>query len=308
MSIRKVGIVGTGLVGSTCAYSLVLMGIAKEIVLVDVDPDKAAGQAMDISHGVPLANPVRVVKGDYNTLEDAQIIVISAGMSQKPGETRLDLLRKNAEVFRIILSEILEKNSQCVLLIATNPVDVLTYVAWRLSGFPPERVIGSGTLLDTSRFRHALGEYFRVDPRSVHAYIIGEHGDSELPVWSLANIAGVRLAEYPGYDKTAMDSIFEGVKNSAYEIIRKKGATYYAIAIALSRIVETILGDHRTVLTVSCQVTDYHGVGDISIGVPAVVGKDGIARVIRLPLSSEEAETFRRSARRLREAIDLLGL
>ncbi len=303
----KVGIVGTGLVGSTFAYSLVLTGAASEVVLVDIDPDKAAGQAMDISHAVPLAHPVHVRSGSYGDLEGAKVVVVAAGVNQRPGETRLDLLRNNAEVFESVISQITENNRQCILLIATNPVDVLTYAAWRISGFSPRRVIGSGTLLDTSRLRHALAEHFRVDPRSIHAYIIGEHGDTELPVWSLANIAGGHLREFPGHSEREMAAIFEGVRTSAYEIIQKKGATYYAIAVALVRIVETIIGDHHTVLTVSSLVRDYQGIDDVCLSLPSVVGGNGIESVIRLPLAKGEVEALQRSARRLREAIDSLG-
>jgi L-lactate dehydrogenase len=287
---------------------MVLTGVASEVVLVDIDPDKAAGQAMDISHAVPLAHPVQVKSGGYQDLDGAQVVVIAAGVSQRPGETRLDLLKRNTEVFRSVIRSVTGNNRQCVLLVATNPVDVLTYVAWRLSGFPPRRVIGSGTLLDTSRLRHALGEHFRVDPRSIHAYIIGEHGDTELPVWSLANIAGMRLRDFPGHDEEEMAAIFEGVRTSAYEIIRRKGATYYAIAIALARIVETIIGDNRTVLTVSSLIRDYEGIDGICTSVPAVVGSGGIEKIIRLPLAPEEAEAFRHSSRLLREAIDSLDL
>lgn len=308
MTQGKVGIVGTGLVGSTFAYTMVLTGVASEVILVDIDPDKAAGQAMDISHAVPMAHPVQVRSGGYQDLDGAQVVVIAAGVSQRPGETRLDLLRRNAEVFRSVIGSITGNNRQCVLLVATNPVDVLTYVAWRLSGFPPRRVIGSGTLLDTSRLRHALAEHFRVDARSIHAYIIGEHGDTELPVWSLANIAGMKIRDFPGHSEEEMAAIFEGVRTSAYEIIRKKGATYYAIAIALARIVETIIGDHRTVLTVSSLIRDYEGIDEVCTSVPAVVGSGGIERIIRLPLAPEEAEAFRHSSRRLREAIDSLDL
>lgn len=305
---RKVAIVGAGLVGSTLAYTLMLTGVARDIVLVDLDEDRAIGQAMDISHGVALANPVQVAAGSYEALRGAQIVVVSAGVSQKPGETRLDLLKRNTEVFRDVIGKIIAHDDECVLLVATNPVDVLTYVAWRLSGLPASRVIGSGTVLDTSRLRHALGRYFQVDPRNVHAYVVGEHGDTELPLWSLANIAGIPIQNFPGYDKEALAEIFEAVRNSAYEIIRRKGATYFAIAVALARIIETVLADHRRIFTVSTLVQDYAGVGDVCIGVPAVVGQAGIHRILRLPLAPEEVDAFRKSAEVLKRAIASLEL
>lgn len=305
---RKVGVVGVGLVGSTLAYTLMLTGIAGEIALVDVDHDKAVGQAMDIAHGVALANPVGVTAGDYDALKGAQVVVISAGVNQRPGETRLDLLKRNTEVFRDVVAKIVRHNAECILLIATNPVDILTYVAWRLSGFPPNRIIGSGTILDTLRFRYALGQHFGVDPRNVHAYIVGEHGDTELPLWSLANIAGIPLRNFPGYDESALSEIFEVVKNSAYEIIRRKGATYFAIAVALARIIETILQNHRRILTVSTLVQDYMGIDDVCIGVPAVVGRTGVERILHLPLAPEEVAAFRASAEVLKKVASSLYL
>src|SRR5581483_1553016 len=231
----RIAIVGTGNVGSTFAYALLLSGLAAEIALIDANRSKAEGEAMDLNHAVPFAHPTRIWAGDYSDCAGALITVVAAGTNQKPGETRLALLQRNADIFAKIIPNIVEHNPRGILLIATNPVDVLTYASYNLSGLPAERVIGSGTILDTSRFRYLLSEYFGVDARSVHAYIIGEHGDSEVPVWSLANIAGMRLREFCAvrgcaYDPQAMEQIFARTRDAAYHIIQRKGATYYAVA------------------------------------------------------------------------------
>lgn len=300
----KLGVVGTGLVGSTFAYTVVLRGLASEMVLVDRDPHKAEGEAMDLNHAVPFARPMRVRSGDYADLAGAVVVCVAAGVGQRPGEDRLSLQQRNVEVMRDVISGIRRYCPDSIILMATNPVDIMTYVAWRLSGYPAGRVLGSGTILDTARLRHLLSDHHRVDPRSVHAHIIGEHGDSEVPVWSLANIAGIRLERYEGYDPVVHQDIFGRVRDAAYEIIRRKKATYYAIAVGLARIVESIVRDENSVLSVSALVEDYHGVSDIYIGVPAVVGRAGVEKIIELPLSDAEAEAFRRSAGVLRQQID----
>ncbi|MFB3813306.1 MAG: L-lactate dehydrogenase [Terriglobales bacterium] len=309
----RVAIVGTGAVGSTFAYALLLSGLAPEIVLIDINRARAEGESMDLNHALPFAHPTRIWAGDYPDCAGAAVTVIAAGVAQKPGETRLDLVKRNAEVFRSIIPQIAKHNPDGVLLIATNPVDVLTYVSWKFSGLPEQHVIGSGTILDTARFRYLLGQHFGVDPRSVHAYIIGEHGDSEVPVWSLANIAGMRLPVYAAAagiarDEAAMDEVFRCTRDAAYEIIRRKGATYYAVATGLMRIVEAILRDQRTVLSVSSVIHDYLGIDDVCLSLPTVVHRDGIERVLRLALAPGEADALRRSAAVLRRTIDELDL
>lgn len=304
----KLGVVGTGLVGSTFAYTAVLRGLASEIVLVDKRRDKAEGEAMDLSHAVPFARPVRVRSGDYRDLEGASVVCVAAGVGQRPGEDRLSLLGRNVEVLREVVAGITRHCPGTIILMASNPVDILAYAAWRLSGFPASRVIGSGTILDTARLRFLLSERHGVDPRSVHAYIVGEHGDSEVPVWSLANIAGIRLEDSPGYDPAVHREIFLKTRDAAYEIIKRKKATYYAIAVGLARIVESVLRDEHSVLSVSTLVEGYLGVRGVYLGVPAVVGRTGVERLIELPLADSEAEAFRRSAAILKEQAASLGL
>jgi L-lactate dehydrogenase len=307
----RVAVVGAGHVGSTFAYTLLLSGLASEIVLVDADRERAEGEAMDLNHAVPFARPTRVWAGEISECAGAPVTVIAAGANQRPGETRLDLVKRNAAIFAEIVPCIAEANPDGILLIATNPVDVLTHASLRLSGMPKERVIGSGTILDTARFRHLLSRHFRVDPRSVHAFIIGEHGDSEVPVWSLANIAGMRLpafcaAQGMPHDEGAMRRIFEQTRDAAYAIIEHKGATYYAVAAGLLRIVEAILRDQATVLSVSSLVDGAYGVRDVCLSLPTVVGRGGIERVLRLDLDADEAAGLRRSADVLKEIIGRL--
>jgi L-lactate dehydrogenase len=296
-----VAVIGTGNVGSSFAYALLLSGLAAEIVLLDLNHAKAEGEAMDLNHAVPFAHPTRIWSGTYHDCAGAAVTVIAAGAAQKPGETRLDLVRKNAAIFREIVPEVARSNPDGILLIATNPVDVLTLAAWKLSGLPAGRVIGSGTVLDTARFRFLLSRHFGVDPRSVHAFIVGEHGDSEVPVWSLANIAGMRLPDYcaahgVAYDAAAMDEIYRQTRDAAYAIIERKGATYYAVAAGLMRIVEAILRDQSTVLPVSNVVEDYYGISDVCLSLPAVITGQGVERMLRLALTDHEVEGLRRSA------------
>jgi len=301
----RIAIVGTGNVGSTFAYALLLSGLAAEIVLIDANRAKAEGEAMDLNHTVPFAPPTRIWAGDYADCAGAVVTVIAAGVGQKAGETRLDLLKRNAAVFAEIVPQIVRHNPDGILLIATNPVDILTYASLELSGLPPKRVIGSGTILDTARFRYLLSYHFQVDPRSVHAYIIGEHGDSEVPVWSLANIAGMRLRDFCAahnlpYDTQAMEEIFRQTRDAAYQIISRKGATYYAVAAGLMRIVEAILRDQRTVLSVSSRVEDYYGIRDVCLSLPTVIARSGVEWMLRLNLSEHEVETLQHSAEVLR--------
>jgi L-lactate dehydrogenase len=309
----RVAVVGTGAVGSTFAFSLLLGGLAAEIVMIDANARKAEGEAMDLMHAVPFARTTKIWAGSIDDCAGAAITVISAGAAQKPGETRLDLVRKNAAIFREIVPAVARCNPEGIILVATNPVDVLSYLTYRISGLPSARVIGSGTILDTARFRALLAEHYGVDPRSVHAYIAGEHGDTEVPVWSLANIAGMPLADFArangmGHDAARLQQIFEGTRDAAYQIIERKGATYYAVAAGLMRIVEAILRDQSTVLSVSSLMCDYYGIDDVYLSVPTVVGRAGVERTLRLALSAEEASGLRRSAELLRETIRTLDL
>lgn len=309
----RVAIVGVGNVGATFAYALLLSGLAAEIVLIDANRAKAEGEAMDLNHTVPFSHPTRVWAGDFPDCTGAVVTVLAAGAGQKPGETRLDLVKKNAEIWKQIVPEITRKNRDGILLIATNPVDVLTYAAWKLSGLPAQRVIGSGTILDTARFRYLLSEHFGVDARSVHAFIIGEHGDSEVPVWSSANIAGMRLQEFCEaqgipYDQRALNDIFLRTRDAAYRIIERKGATYYAVAAGLMRITQAILRNQNTVLSVSSLIRDYHGLSDVCFSLPTVVDRGGIERVLRLELDDAEIGKLRHSAEILKKTVQSLAL
>ncbi len=309
----KVVVVGAGYVGATFAYSLLQSGLASEIVLIDANRAKAEGEAMDLNHAVPLARPVRIWAGDYTDCAGAAVTVVTAGSAQRPGETRLDLTARNVEIFRSIIPQIAQNNPKGILLIATNPVDVLTYASWKLSGLPRERVIGSGTILDTARFRYLLSQYFQVDARSVHAYIIGEHGDSEVPVWSLANIAGMHLPVYCRQNNmhcvdADLQDIFQQTRDAAYHIIERKGATYYAIGMGLLRIVEAILRDQSTVLSVSSYIEDYYGITDVYLSLPSVVDRGGIEKTLHLELDTAEQLGLRNSANLLRKLIQDLGL
>jgi L-lactate dehydrogenase len=309
----RIVIVGTGHVGATLAYSLVLDGLAPEIVLIDSDHRRAEGEAMDLNHAVPFSTPCRIWAGTYDDCAGAAVVVLTAGAGQNPGETRLDLAGRNAAIFADVVPRITAVTRDAILLVATNPVDVLTYAAWKLSRLPAHRVIGSGTILDTARFRHLLSRHFGVDARSVHAYVIGEHGDSEVPVWSLANIAGMRLQDFRaahdlGPDQPAMDAIFEDTRRAAYHIIERKGATYFAVAAGLLRILEAILRDQATVLSVSSLVAPHYGMDGVCLSVPTVVARNGVERVLHLPLNDDEAEAFRRSGAIVRETFERLKM
>ncbi|HYF63164.1 MAG TPA: L-lactate dehydrogenase [Herpetosiphonaceae bacterium] len=305
---RKVGIVGTGMVGASFAYALMQRSLTNEMVLIDANRGRAEAEAMDLQHGLPFVRPIDIRAGDYADLAGAAITVVTAGAAQKPGETRLQLLERNAAIFRQIIPPIAEHNPDGIIVVATNPVDIMTTLAIRYSGLPARRVIGSGTVLDTARFRSMLGEHYNVDPRSVHAYIVGEHGDSELPLWSLANIAGMRLQDYrpaggAGFDQAAHQRIFERTRDAAYAIIERKGATYYAIGLGLLTVVESILRNQRSVLTVCSQMSGQYGVSDICISLPTIVGNGGAEEVLTLSISPEEEEAFRRSANTLKERL-----
>jgi L-lactate dehydrogenase len=309
----RVAVVGVGNVGATFAYALLMSGRASEIVLIDANQARAEGEAMDLNHAVPFAPPARIWAGTYADCAGAAVTVITAGAAQKPGETRLDLVKKNTAIFKSIIPQVAQHNPNGIILVAANPVDVLSYVAWKLSGLPAARVIGSGTILDTARFRYLLSQYYGVDPRSVHAYILGEHGDSEVPAWSLANIAGMRLKDFcclqdVRYDQTRMDEIFAQTRDAAYEIIQRKGATFYAIGAGLMRIVEAILRDQSTVLSVSSLIDRYYGIDDVYFSLPAVVDRGGIEALLRLELDEMEIVGLRRSADVLKSTIAQLDL
>jgi L-lactate dehydrogenase len=307
----RIAVVGAGNVGATFAYSLVLSGLASELVMVDANQRRAEGEAMDLSHAVPFSKPVRIWAGDYDDTAGAAITVVSAGAAQKPGESRLDLVRKNDAIFAQVIPAIAAANPDGIILVASNPVDILTYRSLAYSGLPANRVMGSGTILDTARFRALLAERFELDPRSVHAFIAGEHGDSEVALWSSANVAGMPLEDYCEahgleFADAAQRELFERTRDAAQHIIERKGATYYAVAAGLMRIVEAILRDQRTVLSVSSRITDYYGIGEVCLSLPTVVGRNGIERVLRVSLSAGEAAALRDSAHVLRDTIDAL--
>ncbi|MDY4442591.1 MAG: L-lactate dehydrogenase [Butyricicoccus sp.] len=307
---QKCGIIGCGSVGAAAAYTLATHGLFSELVLIDMNRKRAHGEAMDISHGVAFSQPCRVIDGDYDDLTDASLVIIAAGVGQKPGESRLDLLTRNAAVMRSIITEIKRVCPDTILLIVSNPVDLLTGIALRISGFPPERVIGSGTVLDTARLKFLLGQQLKVDSRNVHAFVIGEHGDSELAVWSSANISGIDLDDYCTGRGISNDfsALFESVRHAAYEIIEGKGATYYGIAMSVLRIATCIVRGERGVLPVSCYADGHYGLNEVCIGLPCVVGRNGIETVLDIPLSDEERSQLQRSAKTLKDALDALEL
>lgn len=310
---RKVAIVGCGFVGAASAFSLMQSGLFSEMVLLDANRDKAEGEALDIAHGIPFARQMKIYAGDYDDIMDAAIIIITAGANQKPEETRLDLVNKNVAIFKSIIPEISKRNYEGVLLIVANPVDILTYAAIKISGFPQNRVLGSGTVLDTARLKYKLGEHLNVDSRSVHAFIVGEHGDSEVAVWSSANVSGIPLdtfCEMRGHynHRAATEAIAEEVKNSAYEIIAKKQATYYGIAMSVKRICEAISHDERSILPVSSMMHGEFGIEDVVLSMPAIVGKDGVETKVPISLDEEEQKKLRKSADTLKQILAGLNL
>lgn len=309
----KIAIIGAGSVGTTFAYSILIRGLASEIVIIDINKERAEGEAMDLNHGMPFAYPTKVWAGDYPDCKDADIVVIAVDKGQKIEQSRLELAEGNFQIMKQIIPSITRYNKDCILLVVTNPLDVMTYAALKLSGFPKNKVIGSGTILDTSRLRYLLGEYLQVDPRNVHAYIIGEHGDSEVPVWSLANVAGIRLRDYcplcnVPYDLDDFNKLFLKVRNAGYEIVKRKGRTFYAVALGMTKIVEGILRNENAVLTVSCFLEDYHGVSDICLSVPVVLNRNGVKETIRLPLDKNEIEDFQKSATIIKNVAHSIGL
>jgi len=309
----KIVIIGAGFVGTTFAYSLLIRGLASQIAIVDVDKERAEGEVMDLNHGMPFAYPVKIWAGDYSDCKGADIVVVAADRGQKIEQSRLDLAEGNFAMMKQIVPNITKYNEECILLVVTNPLDVMTYAALKLSGFPKNRVIGSGTVLDTARLRYLLGEHLQVDPRNVHAYVIGEHGDSEVPVWSLANVAGIRLKDYcpickVPYDPQEFNDLFLKVRNAGYEIIKRKGRTFYAVALGMTKIVESIIRNENAVLTVSCFLEDYHGVSDICLSVPVILNRSGVKETIKLPLDQKEIAEFQKSAAIIKNVANSLGL
>lgn len=310
---RKAAVIGCGFVGSAIAFTLMQSRLFSEIVLLDADFDKADGEAMDIAHGVPFAGQMKVYAGGYEHMADAAVIILTAGANQKPNETRLDLVHKNTAILKNIIPEIVKCDFKGILLIVSNPVDILTYAAVKLSGFSENRVIGSGTVLDTARLKYALSEHLAVDSRSIHSFIIGEHGDSEIAAWSSTNVSGIPLddfCEMRGHfnHAEAMKQIAENVKNSAYEIIAKKHATYYGIAMAVRRICECIVRDEKSILPISSIQHGNYGIHEIALSMPAIVGVNGVETHVPISLNAEETKSLLYSAETIKSMIQELDL
>jgi len=312
----KIGIVGSGLVGSTAAYALVMRGIGREIVLVDIDDKRSQAEADDILHAVPFAHPMEVSSGDFKSLVDSRVVIISAGVSQKPGESRLNLLERNARVFLQVITEVITQAPDAILLIATNPVDVMTHIAAHIAkrfGIPQNRIMGSGTTLDTARFRTLLGYKLGIDPQHVHAYVLGEHGDSEVLTWSLVTVGGIPLEQFCQEHNHSIcpddhQEIDKLVRNAADQIIEGKGATYYGVGSALARIVEVILKEQRSVLTVCTPIEEAYGVQDVTFSLPNLIAETGIVSTFYPPINDIETEALIRSALIIQEAIMELNL
>lgn len=306
-------IIGAGQVGMACAYSMLIQNTLDDLLLVDVNQEKLQGEVMDLLHGLPFVEPTGIRSGTLADSDDPDVVVITAGAKQKPGETRLDLVKRNVQIFKSLIPDVVKYCPHAILLLVTNPVDVMTYVTLKLSEFPSNRVIGSGTVLDTARFRYLLADRLQVDPRSVHAYIIGEHGDSEVPVWSKVNISGMNLCSdgiegcTPG-DRDRLEQIFSEVKNAAYEVIQRKGATSYAIGLGVTQIVKALLRNQNRVLTVSSLINGIHGIQDVCLSLPAVVNRQGVTRVVNLALNPQEQKLLQHSAEVLRNTIATLEL
>ncbi|MBA7472769.1 L-lactate dehydrogenase [subsurface metagenome] len=312
----KVSIIGCGNVGMRYAYALMLKGGVRQIVLVDLDKKRLEGEVMDLSHGAPYISPVEIIAGDYSHIRNSDLVVITAGRKQKPDQTRLDLAKDNVELYRKIIPEIVKYASFAILLIVSNPVDVLSYAAYKFSSKPIEKVIGSGTVLDTARFRFLLSKHCNVDPRNIHAYILGEHGDSEFPVWSRAMIGGILFKDYCYICKKSatcqhdkeLNKVFTEVKDSAYEIIERKQETSYGIGLALVRITQAIINDENAILPVSSLVEDYLGINDVYLSLPAVINKEGVREVLQIELNPQEKQAFKNSADAIKKVIRETGL
>ncbi|MCB1348397.1 MAG: L-lactate dehydrogenase [Maritimibacter sp.] len=309
----KIGIVGAGMVGASAAYATALLGAAREIVLVDINPALASAQAEDIAHALPFAARGQVSAGGYEALDGAALVIIAAGVGQKPGESRLDLLARNAEVFRAVVDATLTAAPDAVLLIASNPVDVMTGITTRLSGLPATRVIGSGTILDTARFRHLIGEHLGVDPRSIHAYVLGEHGDSEVLGWSSARVGALSLAEAAAnmqapITEAVRAEIDRGVRGAAYRIIEGKGATFFGIGAGLARLVSAIGNDERSVHSVSVLTPEVVGIKEAPVSIPRLIGRDGVVADLMPALDATETDALAASARLMRDLLASVAL
>lgn len=310
---RKAAVIGCGFVGSAIAFSLIQRGLFSELVLIDANQDKAEGEAMDLSHGLPYIAAMDVYAGAYDDLTDCALIIVTAGANQKPGQTRLELIGQNVGILNAIIPQITARPFEGILLIVSNPVDVLTYAAFRISGYPAHRVMGSGTVLDSARIKYLLGEHLNVDSRGIHAVIIGEHGDSELAVWSGANVSGVPLDDFCAMrghtnHREAEERLYADVRDSAYEIIKRKGATYYGIAMAVARIAECIMKDERAILPVSVVLGGQYGLRELALSIPSIVGRRGVEQILEIPLADGERDALHSSAAQLREVIDSLEL
>ncbi|MEG0177138.1 L-lactate dehydrogenase [Anaerorhabdus sp.] len=302
---RKVVLVGTGFVGMSMAYSFLTTGGVDELVLIDVDKEKALGEAMDLQHGLPYArNKIIIKTGDYEECNDAEIVVITAGTAQKPGQSRLDMTSVNAKIIKSITESVMNSGFDGILVIASNPVDIMTYVAWKVSGLVKERVIGSGTILDTARLRYLMSEYLSISTNNIHAYIMGEHGDSSFVPWTHAYVGSkclLELLDEKGKDLNDLNDIYHQVQQAAYEIINRKKATFYGIGLALNRLVQAILNDEHTILTVSAYQDGEYGWNDMYIGVPAIVGHNGIESIVKIPLNEVDQGKFDASAKTLKD-------
>lgn len=310
----KITIIGAGAVGATTAYTIMLSGLVSEIVLIDLNKDKAEGDALDMNHGISFVSPVKIIAGDYSDIKGSDMVVITAGASQEPGERRTDLLKRNAKIMESITNQVLKYcNDDTILMVVTNPVDILTYVTYKISGFSKNHVIGSGTVLDTSRLKYLLGEFANVDVRNVHTYIMGEHGDSEVAAWSTTTIAGMDINDFCRFSgecdtpQMCKQQFYETVKNSAYEIIEKKGATYYAIALAVKRIIESIIGNEKSILTISSLLDGEYGIENMCLSVPTIVSNEGAEKILEINFSENEISDLRNSAEMLKKLASEIG-
>ena len=308
---KKVAIVGVGMVGMSFAYAMLNQNICDELCLIDINKERADGEAMDLSHGLPFApSSMKIYSGDYTDCTDMDMIVICAGVPQLEGETRRDLLQKNYKVFKTIVKPIVENGFNGVFLVASNPVDVMTKAVLDLSGFPPERVIGSGTSLDTARLRYMIGDYFKVNPRNIHAYVMGEHGDSEFVAWSSAMISVLPIKELDSHTDQIMnelDEIAVNVRDSAYKIIKAKKATYYGIGMVLARLTRAILNDENSIFTISAYLNGEYSESGFYIGVPALINRNGVRKILEIPLDESEKKRFKDSAKVIKEMLDEIG-
>ncbi len=310
----KITIIGAGQVGTTTAYTLMLSGLVSEIVLIDKDKNRAEGNALDMNHGISFVSPVKIIAGDYADIKGSDMVIITAGANQEPGEKRTDLLRKNVKIMESIVENVLKYcHDDTIILMVTNPVDILTYVAYKISGFSKNHIIGSGTVLDTARLKYLLGEHINIDARNVHTYIIGEHGDSEVAVWSTTSVAGMDITKLCNdsricdADTVSRKYFHETVKNSAYEIINKKGATYYAIALSVKRIIECIIGNEKSILTVSSMLEGEYGISGMCLAVPTIVTNNGAEKILEIAISDDELRDLKNSANTLKKLAEKIG-